>query len=125
MNAGGDTSRGQNTSRAISRSIVALMKEHLDRGPVKAKAYIHEDSVLVLMYEGHTHAEETLAKSGEANDVARRRVRLSAAISDHLKAVVEAETGRQVIGFMSSSQQDPSLLSLVFVLETTDLIDGD
>ena len=110
-------------TRAISRSIVGLLKEYLGRGPVKAKTYIHEDSVLVLMNNGHTTGEETLRGGGEAKAVASQRVKSSEAIHDKLTAVVEAEMGRKVVGFMSSSQQDPSLISYVFVLETTDLLD--
>ena len=59
--------------RAISRSVVSLLKEHLGRGPVKAKTYIHEDSVLILMYEGHTVSEETLSDVGQAEAVASQR----------------------------------------------------
>ena len=47
-------------TRAISRSIVTLLKEHLGRGPVKAKTYIHEDSVLVL----HVRACSTVRAPG-------------------------------------------------------------
>jgi uncharacterized protein YbcI len=119
------TERLGDTRRAISRSIVTVLKEHLGRGPVKAKTYLHEDSVLVLMYNGHTVAEETLGAGGEGLGVASQRVKASAAISERLIAIVEAETGRKVIGFMSSSQQDPSLLSLVFVLDSSDLISPD
>ena len=109
--------------RAISRSVVSLLKEHLGRGPVKAKTYIHDDSVLVLMYEGHTVSEKTLSDGGQPNAVASQRVKSSEAIRERLIAVIEAETNRKVIGYMSSSQQEPSLLSYVFVLDSTDLLD--
>lgn len=110
------------TRRAISRSIVTVLKEHLGRGPVRAKTYLHEDSVLVLMFNGHTVAEDTLGTGGEEESVASQRVKASEAIKGRLTSIVEAETGRKVIGFMSSSQQDPSLLSLVFVLDSSDLM---
>ena len=113
------------TSRAISRSVVSLLKEHLGRGPMKVKTYVHEDSVLVLMSNGHTTGEETLRKSGEEEAVASQRVKSSEAIHDRLTAVIEAEMRRKVVGFMSSSQQDPSLISYVFVLESHDLLQGD
>lgn len=119
------TGRLGDTRRAISRSIVTVLKEHLGRGPVKAKTYLHEDSVLVLMYNGHTVAEETLDAGGEAESVASQRVKASEAIRGELTAIVEAETGRKVIGFMSGSQQHPSLLNLVFVLDSSDLISPD
>jgi hypothetical protein len=37
-------------------------------------------------------------------------------------AVIERHTGRKVVGFMSSSQQDPDLLSHVYELAPTDLL---
>jgi uncharacterized protein YbcI len=119
------TGRLGDIRRAISRSVVTALKEHLGRGPVKAKTYLHEDSVLVLMYDGHTVAEDTLGAGGQAKSVASQRVKASEAIRGELTAIIEAETGRKVIGFMSSSQQDPSLLSLVFVLDSSDLIPPD
>ena len=108
--------------RAISRSVVSVLKEHLGRGPVKAKTYINEDSVLVLMYEGHTTSEETLRKGGDENAVVSQRVKASEAIHGQLTAVIEAELGREVVGFMSSSQQQPSLISYVFVLDSHELL---
>ena len=70
-----ETGRLGETRRAISRSIVTVLKEHLGRGPVKAKTYLHADSVLVLMFNGHTVAEETLGAEGEAESVASQRVK--------------------------------------------------
>jgi uncharacterized protein YbcI len=116
------TGRLGDTRRAISRSVVTVLKEHLGRGPVRAKTYLHEDSVLVLMFNGHTVAEDTLEAGGQAESVASQRVK---AIRGELTAIVEAETGRKVIGFMSSSQQHPSLLNLVFVLDSSELIAPD
>ena len=112
-------------SKTIARSIAWLHKHHLGKGPTKVKCYRHDDCVLVLMYEGHTHAEETLQAGGEQKAVARQRVRSSDVIHDQLVEVVESATERKVVGYMSSSQQEPSLLSHVFVLEPTDLLTLD
>ena len=114
---------GFGTPKAISHAVVALHKKHLGRGPERTKSYIHEDCVLVLMYEGHTRGEQTLNVGGEEKSVAQQRVRSSDAIHRELIDVIEEATGRKVIGYMSSSQQDPSLLSHVFVLDPTDLLD--
>ena len=116
------TGLGADARRAISRSVVGVLKEHLGRGPVKAKTYIHDDSVLVLMYDGHTKSEETLSKGGEEEEVASHRVKVSEAIRTNLTAVIEAEMGRKVVGYMSSSQQHPSLISYIFVLDSSDLL---
>ena len=110
-------------SRAIARSISALLKEQLGRGPDRTKCYLTEDCVFVLMYEGHTRSEATLHAGGEAKAVAQQRVRSSDAIRETLVSLIEDATERKVIGYMSSSQQEPSLLSHVFVLDPTDLLD--
>ena len=39
--------------------------------------------------------------------------------------VIEAATGRLVIGFMSGNQQHPDLMCEVFILGPTDLVDED
>lgn len=110
--------------KAIARAIAAVHKERFGKGPDRAKCYLHDDCVLVLMYEGHTKSETTLEAGGEQKAVASQRVRSSDAIHEELISVVEDATERKVIGFMSSSQLEPSLLSHVFVLEPTDLLGG-
>jgi uncharacterized protein YbcI len=54
--------------------------------------------------------------------VAQGRVDLLETIRELIE-VIERHTGREVIGFMSSSQQDPDLLSFVFVLDTSPLLE--
>lgn len=114
---------------AISREIVVLLKDLTGRGPTKAKTYIHEDCALLLLREGHTRSEETMFEAGGARGVAQSRVDMSETIRAPLIEVIERHTRRKVVGFMSSSQQDPDLLSYVFVLETSPLLevveDGD
>jgi uncharacterized protein YbcI len=106
----------------IQREIVKLHKEFFGRGPVRTKLYLHEDSVLVLMFNGHTPSEQTLLGHGGRRAVAQTRVDLSESMRASFIAVIERETGREVVGFMSSSQQDPDLLCHVYVLKPTDLL---
>lgn len=108
---------------AISRETVVLLKNLVGRGPTKSKAYIHDDCVLLLLREGHTKGEETMFEGGGARAVAQGRVDISEMIRQPLIEVIERNTGRKVIGFMSSSQQDPDLISFVFVLETSPLLE--
>lgn len=63
------------------------------------------------MYEG-----------GAKRAVAQSRVDLSEMLRDPLIEVIERNLGRKVAGFMSSSQQHPDLLSLVFVLDISPLL---
>ena len=106
----------------IQREIVKLHKEFFGRGPVNTKLYLHDDSVLVVMFNGHTPSEQTMLDHGGRRSVAQTRVDLSESMRRCFVEVVERETGREVIGFMSSSQQDPDLLSHVYVLKPTDLL---
>lgn len=102
---------------AISQEIVQLLKELLGRGPTMSRTHVLDDCVLVLMREGHTTTEATMATAGRQRDVAQQRVDLSDAIRQRLVDVVEQHVGRRVVGFMTGSQQDPDLLCQVFVLE--------
>jgi uncharacterized protein YbcI len=108
---------------AISREVVVLLKNLVGRGPTKSKTYIHEDCVVLLLREGHTRSEETMFEAGGSRAVAQGRVDMSETIRAPLIEVIERHTDRKVIGFMSSSQQDPDLLSFVFVLDTSPLIE--
>ena len=108
---------------AISREIVVLLKDLAGRGPTKAKAYIHDDCAILLLREGHTRSEETMFEAGGARGVAQGRVDMSETIRAPLIEVIERHTSRKVVGFMSSSQQNPDLLSFVFVLDTSPLLE--
>lgn len=108
---------------AISREIVVLLKDLTGRGPTKAKTYLHDDCVVLLLREGHTRSEETMFEAGGARRVAQGRVDMSETIRAPLIEVIERHTSRKVVGFMSSSQQDPDLLSFVFVLDTSPLLE--
>jgi uncharacterized protein YbcI len=108
---------------AISREVVVLLKTLVGRGPTKAKTYIHEDCVVVLLREGHTKGEETMFEAGGARAVAQGRVDISETIRKPLIEVIERHTERKVVGFMSSSQQDPDLISFIFVLDTSSLVE--
>jgi len=112
----------ESKTATISREIVRLQKSITGRGPTKARTYLHDDSVLVLMREAHTASEASMAKGGRQRAVAQGRVDLSEDEREAFIAVGEKHTGRKVVGFMSSSAQDPSLLAQVFVLETSPLL---
>jgi hypothetical protein len=60
----------------IAREIVRLQAEYYGKGPTKAKTYILDDIVVVVLEESFTRAEKTLAARGE-----RERSSTSAAAS--------------------------------------------
>jgi uncharacterized protein YbcI len=109
---------------AISRDVVVLLKGLVGRGPTNSKTYIHDDCVILLLREGHTRGEETMFEAGGSRAVAQGRVDISETIRDPLIEVIERHTDRKVVGFLSSSQQDPDLLSFVFVLDSSPLLEA-
>ena len=118
-----DPTASEDSPRAqLTREIVKLHKDFFGRGPIRAKTYLHEDSVLVLMYNGHTTSEQTQLEGGGRRTVAQTRVDMSESIRARFIEAVQRQTGREVVGFMSSSQQAPDLLSHVYVLKPTDLL---
>jgi uncharacterized protein YbcI len=78
--------------------------------------------VVVLMREGHTPSEASMARGQRGREVAQQRVDLSEDSKSLFVEIVERNVGRRVIGFMSSSQQDPDLLCHVFVLENSPVV---
>jgi uncharacterized protein YbcI len=120
--------RPDSAAAAVSREIVAVLKDSVGRGPTKAKTYLHDDCVLLLLREGHTKSEATMFEGGGQRGVAQSRVDLAETIRAPLTEVIERNLGRKVAGFLSSSQQHPDLISFVFVLESSpllELIDGE
>jgi uncharacterized protein YbcI len=110
---------------AISDGMVALLKDYYGVGPTQAKTYHHDDLVVCLMRGGFTRVERTLLEGGRTAAVIQQRMEFQDVMRDRFVAVVEAATGRRVVGFMSGNQQDPDMICEVFVLAPTDLLDGD
>ena len=106
----------------ISRRIVQLHKEFYGKGPTKAKTYYHDDLVVVLMRGGFTRVEETLLQSGRGESVKQQRHDFQQAMFAPFRQVIEEETGRKVVAFMSSSHQHPDLLGELFVLESAEVL---
>jgi uncharacterized protein YbcI len=108
---------------AISEGVVALLKDFYGTGPTRAKTYVAEDLVVCVLRGGFTKVEQTLLEGGRADAVASQREEFQQVMRERFVAVVENATGRRVVGFMASSQQDPDMLCEVFVLSPSDLVD--
>lgn len=106
----------------ISRRIVQLHKEFYGKGPTKAKTYIDDDLVVVLMRGGFTRVEETLLREGRGSSVTQQRADFQEVMASRFKHVIEEETGRAVVAVMSSSHQHPDLIGELFVLEASDVL---
>ena len=108
---------------AISEGIVALLKEFYGRGPSRAKSYYYDDLVVCVLRGGFTPVEQTLLEAGRRAAVISQRMEFQEIMHERFEAVIEAATGRRVIGFMSGNQQAPDIMCEVFILAPTELID--
>jgi uncharacterized protein YbcI len=108
---------------AISDGLVGLLKEYYGHGPTRAKSYYADDLVVCVLRGGFSRVEQTLLDGGRGAAVIRQRMEFQEVMRERFAEVIEAATGRRVIGFMSGNQQHPDLMCEVFILAPTDLID--
>jgi uncharacterized protein YbcI len=108
---------------AISDGTVALLKEFYGRGPTRTKSYYEDDLVVCLLRGGFSRVEQTLLDGGRGSAVIQQRMEFQEVMRSRFTGVIEAATGRPVIGFMSGNQQHPDIMCEVFILGPTDLVD--
>jgi uncharacterized protein YbcI len=109
----------------IANEIVRLQAEYYGKGPTKAKTYIVEDLVVVVLEESFTRAEKTLAQRGEREAIEHIRRRFQQQMADEFISVVEQATGRKVRVFLSETNidQDVSVETFLLADERTDMTD--
>jgi uncharacterized protein YbcI len=100
----------------ISSEIVRLQAEYYGKGPTKAKTYIVEDLVVVVLEESFTRAEKTLAERGEREAIEHIRRRFQQAMKDSFSSVVEQATGRRVRVFLSETDIEHDVSVETFLL---------
>ena len=108
---------GVSLPAAIARGMVRAMKKYYGKGPVKAKSYLMDDLLFVVMRGGVTTAEETMVKAGQEDAVREFRQRFENEMAERLTALVEQLTGRKVINYQSQILFDPDMLIEIFVFD--------
>src|SRR3954447_13804380 len=100
----------------ISNEMVKLHAQYYGRGPTKAKTYITDDLVAVVLEETFTRAERTLVDRGEVEAIQQIRRRFQQQMSAEFIAIVEQATGRRVRAFMSETNLEADISVEVFLL---------
>jgi uncharacterized protein YbcI len=100
----------------ISREIVRLQAEYYGKGPTKAKTYVFDDLVVVVLEETFTRAEKTLVQRGEADAIQHIRRRFQQQMADSFIGIVEQATGRRVRAFLSETDVDQDVSVETFLL---------
>src|SRR3954449_11721431 len=121
----GDRSSLGETRATISNEIVRLQAEYYGKGPTRAKTYIVEDLVVVVLEESFTRAEKTLAERGERDAIEHIRRRFQQQMAEDFTSVVEQATGRKVRAFLSDThiEHDVSVETFLLAEDRTDMTD--
>lgn len=121
MSSNGEgTPQGGQLAAAISNRVVRVMSEFTGRGPTRARTYVNDDLVTVVVQDTLTKGEHRLVADGKAEIVMDMRREFQATMREELVAGVEDLTGRRVIAFFSSNHIDPDAALEAFLLAPRD-----
>ena len=103
--------------------MVRLQSEYYGKGPTRAKTYIVDDLVVVVLEESFTRAEKTLVERGEREAIQQIRRRFQQQMAESFISIVEQATGRRVRTFLSETDvdQDVSVETFLLADERTDM----
>jgi uncharacterized protein YbcI len=113
---GGELSGGE-LNAAVTREIVRIHTAAIGRGPKKSYSFYNGDTLITVLLEVLTRAEQTLVSYDEADAVLAMRRLSHKAMAGEMKEAVERLTGREVIAFMSNNHLDPDMAIEVFILD--------
>ncbi len=108
---------GGELNAAITRELVRIHTAAIGRGPRKSYSFHSGETLITVMLEVLTRAEQTLVSYGEGDAVLAMRRLSQRAMAEEMKAAVVELTGRKVLAFMSDNHLDPDMAVQVFVLE--------
>ncbi len=111
-----DPAEGALTS-SISNGVVHLLREYTGRGPTKARAYIAEDLISVVLEDTLTKGERSLLDDGAGALVLEARKAYQQTMRSDLIRMIEGLTGRKVRAFLSDNHMEPDIAVESFVLE--------
>jgi uncharacterized protein YbcI len=101
----------------ITNRIVALMREHYGRGPIKAKTYVLDNLIVCVLSDGFTAIERTMVEGGEPNRVLEMRRDFQRVMKERYSAMIEQLTGRKVLAFLSQAHIEPDLTIEMFLMD--------
>jgi uncharacterized protein YbcI len=115
---GGNLLAGGHLLTAISTSIVGILREHYGRGPMKAKTYVLDDIIVVVMRgSGFTALEQTIMDSGEPDRVIAMREDFQRVMAEKYRRTIETLTGRHVLAFLSQAHVEPDITMEIFFVD--------
>ncbi len=110
-----DTELGK-VRAVISTEMTRLHREYYGRGPTKARTYIQDDLVAVVLEETFTRVERTLVDRGEVEAIQQIRRRFQQNMAEEFTSLVEQATGRKVKAFLSETNLEADVSVEIFLL---------
>lgn len=105
--------------------MVRLLSQYTGRGPTKARTFLNDDMVTVVLQDTLTKAEHTLVEKDRRDLVLLTRVTFQEVMGDDLIAGIEDILGRSVIAFLSANHIDPDIAIETFMLAPAEQALGD
>jgi uncharacterized protein YbcI len=106
---------------AISNFVVRVVSEYTGRGPTRARTYISDNLVCVVLEDTLTKGERSLLRDGLGDQVLDMRKSFQKTMRGELVRGIEEITGRRVVAFFSDNHMDPDTAMEAFLLAP----DGD
>ena len=102
----------------ISSAMVGMKKEYYGKGPTKAKTFINDEYIFVVMEGGLTRNEQTLLAAGQHEVVRSYRLAFQETMTATTVGAIEEIVGRKVLTYHSQILFDPERAIEIFVLDT-------
>ena len=113
------TERGASLLSQLSTEMVRALKQYWGKGPTKAKSYMFDDMLFIVMQGGLTKAEETMLEFGEVDLVRQFRQTFENQMTARLTDLIEELTGRKVLTYQSQILFNPTRVIEMFVFDDT------
>ncbi len=101
----------------ITNRIVAFMREHYGRGPIKAKTYVLDNLIVCVLTDGFTAIERTMMEGGQPDLVLEMRRDFQQLMKVRYSEMIEELTGRKVLAFLSQTHVEPDLTIEMFLMD--------
>jgi uncharacterized protein YbcI len=100
----------------LSEATAQVMRGFTGRGPVRARAIVDGNAVIVIMEDTPTRGERHLVEQGSDEEAMEIRAAFQAGMQAEMREAIESVTGRPVAAFMSVSHPDPDYSVEIFML---------
>ncbi len=101
----------------ITNRIVAFMREHYGRGPIKAKTYVLDNLIVCVLTDGFTAIERTMVEGGQPDRVLEMRREFQQLMKERYSEMIEQLTERKVLAFLSQAHVEPDLTIEMFLMD--------